>query len=162
MFSTGIVKLKAAIAANLAKAWSDVGDFAKSYSWQKKSLALYRFHGDFVGIKIAKGSRPVGLDECRQAAAVAVTKLSLGQYSKFIEWHHAMENGEDAVLAVGFWKDRPKSTQSRSDALKEMDNFGGTIQVLDEALASLYEQAYRQRIRKDWTGLFASWLNIGN
>ncbi|KAJ3331802.1 hypothetical protein HDU91_003240, partial [Kappamyces sp. JEL0680] len=111
---------------------------------------------------IMKQKRPVGMDESRQMVQNAVAQISIGHHSRYLEWSHLMdEAGGDVAAAKTFWKDSGTKTLGRNAEIKEKASFGGAIRYFNAALATLYEQAYRQRIRGDWTGLFCTWLNMG-
>jgi hypothetical protein len=146
--------------------WQMLGDFAKSVQWHQASLNLFEYHAKICRKK-AFGSddetRTVGLEETRQNTQMAAMYTQLGSSLMTVHWLHKMEISHNAdffstALAFRYWKSPLKKDQIPTF---DLSKWLSVEHVLDKALAMLYEQAYRQRILHDWTGLFVTWLNMG-
>jgi tetratricopeptide (TPR) repeat protein len=165
-FNTNVVRYRACIAGNIGIGWQMLGDFAKSVQWHQSSLKLFEYHAKICRKK-AFGSddetRTVGLEEVRQNTQLAAMYTQLGSSLMTVHWLHKMEISHNAdffntALAFRYWKSPLKKDQIPTF---DLSKWLSVEHVLDKALGILYEQAYRQRILHDWTGLFVTWLNIG-
>jgi hypothetical protein len=151
-FATNSIKLRGYIASNLGMAWNKSGDASRAFLWHKNSLSLFSFHGEFLQSKLMKKKRTIGLEETRQETQLATMYIQFAHKSKTLEWVKLLqEDGDEMTNAKKFL-----SAEQGGQVL-----FKGAIDMLDYALSILYLQAYRQKIRADWQGLFVTWCNIG-
>lgn len=112
--------------------------------------------------------RALGLEECRQEVAVAQMDLVIGNHSRNLEWAYLVANeAVDMGNSPKFWKNQNQGTKNETKSVSDSisvsveSTFDGAVEIYDNCLSTLYLQAYRQKFKQDWSGLFTTWINMG-